>query len=164
MSDIERTNTLEDLIEFHLEFLEAVSEEDRTLLPDYYFAGREIDVASVEEYQKQREQAEPGISARARIAYGRFVKVTQVPDTYCEFSEGTNNSETIHEIAKQLQGKVHDQRDVGTTFLVVRQYINDICYDKSSGRPVPKRQAKSLLESRLTKASELIHNPMTSLY
>lgn len=74
---------------------------------------------------------------------------------YREFHTGTDNSTEIQAAAKSILEKSKSS-DITSVFLAVRQFINDACYDKSSGRPVAKRKASSLLDSRRAIASELI--------
>lgn len=80
---------------------------------------------------------------------------------YKKFGTGTNNSQEIQAVAKLLT-KDQVDKDITQVFLRVRQYINDACYDKSSGEPLPKRSATNLLESRRAKASELIGDCLAS--
>ena len=68
------TNNVEDLLEFHPEILDAMNDADRDVLSKFFFAGREIDVVSVADYQADLENAEPGITETARAAYGRFMQ------------------------------------------------------------------------------------------
>ncbi len=80
---------------------------------------------------------------------------------YKEFHTGTDNSPEIKAAAEVLSTRSKG-RDPTQVFLLVRQFVNDACYDKSSGKPVAKRKASSLLESRRAKASELINDCIAS--
>ncbi len=70
------TNHIEDLLEFHPEFLTKLSGEYQEVLRQFFFAGRDIDVESVADYQRDLEQRQPGITARARAAYWRLVELS----------------------------------------------------------------------------------------
>lgn len=72
------TNNIEDMLEFHPEFLQQVSAEDRELLAKFFFAGREVDVEDVARYQDELEENNPGITDRAKHAYIRFMQVAGV--------------------------------------------------------------------------------------
>jgi hypothetical protein len=80
---------------------------------------------------------------------------------YREFYTGTDNSTEIQAAAKSILEKSKNS-DIASVFVAVRQFVNDACYDKSSGKPVAKRKASSLLESRRVKASELITDCIAS--
>jgi hypothetical protein len=80
---------------------------------------------------------------------------------YREFYTGTDNSTEIQAAAKSILEKSKNS-DIASVFVVVRQFVNDACYDKSSGKPVAKRKASNLLESRRVKASELINDCIAS--
>lgn len=51
-----------------------MSDADREILSKFFFAGREVDVESVADYQADLEKVEPGIIEAARAAYGRFMQ------------------------------------------------------------------------------------------
>ena len=70
---IDMTNNVEDLLEFHPDFLEKVSLDDRELLAKFFFAGREVDVEDVAKYQADLESSDPGVTERARQAYARLM-------------------------------------------------------------------------------------------
>lgn len=74
---IDMTNNVEDLLEFHPEFLEQVSLDDRELLAKFFFAGREVDVEDVAKYQDGLESSDPGITERARQAYARLMSAAR---------------------------------------------------------------------------------------
>ncbi len=80
---------------------------------------------------------------------------------YREFYTGTDNSTEIQAAAKSILEKLKNS-EITSVFVAVRQFVNDACYDKSSGTPVAKRKASSLLDSRRAKASELIDDCIAS--
>ncbi len=77
MNLIEVTNHIEDLLEFHPDFLAKLSSEDREVLSKFFFAGRDIDIENVAEYQKDLEKSQPGITTQALAAYKRLVELSQ---------------------------------------------------------------------------------------
>lgn len=80
---------------------------------------------------------------------------------YKQFYTGTDNSPALKSVAKTIRSQV-DGENITLIFLKVRQFINDTCYVKSSGKPVAKRFAQSLIESRRAKASELVTDCIAS--
>lgn len=83
-------------------------------------------------------------------------------EAYKQHHIGTDNTSAIEEAARELKGKISGDHKPQEAFLIVRKFINDLCYDKSSGRPVARKTANSLLESRSAKSSELIVNCIAS--
>lgn len=77
-SNTQITNDIEDLLEFHPELLDRLSKDDREALRSFFFAGRDIDVESVADYQSKLEQSQPGISAQARAAYLRLKELSKM--------------------------------------------------------------------------------------
>lgn len=71
-------------------------------------------------------------------------------------------SEEINLVASNLSHKIKGAKSSEKAVAVVRKWLNDNAYDKSYTPPRPYRVAKNLLESRNTKASELIGRPMAS--
>jgi hypothetical protein len=71
---IQRVNLTEDLMSFHPEFLEAVTDQQRRLLRRHYFAGRDVDVASVADFRSvevTRNLPEVMAADRAWMEYAR---------------------------------------------------------------------------------------------
>jgi hypothetical protein len=69
---------MEDMVEFHPTFLDDLSPEDRDVLAEYYFAGREVDVDELGQYRDELMAKKPGIEARAQEALGRFKVVAGI--------------------------------------------------------------------------------------
>ncbi len=69
---------LEELVEFHPAYLEALTQDDRDVLSRYYFAGRDVDVDDLGEYRSKLVNDEAGIESRAQDALARFKAVANL--------------------------------------------------------------------------------------
>ncbi len=72
-----------------------------------------------------------------------------------------DSSESIYRVAALLKEQTTDNT-AKSAVTTVRKWINDKAYDKSHVPPRPLKTAKDLIESRTTKASELVYEPMAS--
>lgn len=63
---------LEELIEFHPEYLDKIDANDRTMLSQYYFAGRRVNVDDLEKYRDELLAQDPSLLSRALSALSRF--------------------------------------------------------------------------------------------
>ncbi|MEV0537067.1 hypothetical protein [Kitasatospora sp. NPDC050463] len=59
---------LEELLEFHPEFLDGLSADDLSALSTYYFAGRPVDVPDVLEYRRKALTRHPELERQALAA------------------------------------------------------------------------------------------------
>ena len=66
---IKIVNHLEDLLEFHSEYLESLTPQDKEDIRTYFFAGREVDHEDVLVYRQQVLGQDPQLEARALAAY-----------------------------------------------------------------------------------------------
>lgn len=74
----------------------------------------------------------------------------------------TDTSDKIKRKAKELNNLIGASFNVDQAVKIVRQWLNNISYDTSCNPPKPIRLARSLIESRSVKASELIVSPVAS--
>lgn len=68
------------MYEFHPEEFDILNDEERQLLGDVYFMGREIDVDSVEEYIKQSVEQNPDATPKLNSAVAKIADRLQLAD------------------------------------------------------------------------------------
>jgi len=83
-------------------------------------------------------------------------------DKYQKFYKYTDSSKELASVASKLFSKLNPQNDGLLASKKTCHYISERIWDRSVSPPVPRKKAKTLLESRFTKASVLIKEPMAS--
>jgi hypothetical protein len=69
---------LEEMIEFHPDYLAGLNDQDRDVLSQYYFAGREVDADDLGRYRDDLVVKVPDIEAKAQDALARFKAAAKV--------------------------------------------------------------------------------------
>jgi len=65
---------IEDMVEFHPEVLNALSEQERAIASEYYFAGRDIDVDDIFAYRAGLLAKKPNIEEEAVPVYHKLMR------------------------------------------------------------------------------------------
>lgn len=68
------------MYEFHPEEFDILSDEERRLLGDVYFMGREVDVDSVDEHIKQNVEQNPDAASKLNGAVAKIADRLQLAD------------------------------------------------------------------------------------
>jgi hypothetical protein len=79
--------SLEGVFDNHPDCFDGLSEEDQQVLSEFYFAGREIDVADIQAYRDELLREDPTILKRAQMALRNFHVLYKMPMTPGEYSE-----------------------------------------------------------------------------
>jgi len=79
ITDYKNTVTLlEELVEFHPNYLDELSLTDKDTLSKYYFAGRKVDVNDLEQYRNDLIASDSAIQGKAQDALGRFKAIAKI--------------------------------------------------------------------------------------
>ncbi len=79
--------SLEGVFDNHPDCFDGLSDEDRKVLSEFYFAGREIDVEDIQAYREELLRRDPTILKRAQTALRNFHILYKMPMEPGEYSE-----------------------------------------------------------------------------
>lgn len=79
--------SLEGVYDNHPDCFDGLSAEDRDVLSEFYFAGRDIDVEDIQAYRVYLLKQDPDILKRAQTALKNFHTLYRMPATPGEYSE-----------------------------------------------------------------------------